>query len=319
MSEQLPIRKFGASGPETTALGQGGAVISRSSYADGVATIKGALEAGIRYFDTSPGYCDNESQLVFGEGLEGAGEDIMIATKLGYFRDSADFRRPEALRRQIEDDLRRLRRDRVDVLQVHEANWACWWKDGAGRERIGRAEDYDFAGAPVFDVLHEARAKGLCRYIGITGNVAREMTRVLQDVEVDTFLMAYNYDLILRTAEVEAIPLAKEKDAVLILGAIFYAGRLVEIHPEWLETPPDWMNETLRQRFARLYEIQRESGLGMVELCVRFALAQSDASVVLVGTKTPEETAESVRAAEAGPLPADVQKSIETLGLNMER
>ncbi len=309
----LKSRAFGSA--VTTALGQGGAVIDHQSSAEGVRTIRAALDAGIRYFDTSPGYCANESQLVFGKGLSGAGDDVMVATKLGYFEDPADFRRPDALRKQIEDNLRRLGRDRVDVLQVHEANWSAWWSDGAGRERIDQGREYDFAGAPVLDVLREAREKGLCRFIGITGNVAPEMSRVLRDVEVDTFLMAYSYDLIVREAESEAFPLAREKSATLILGAIFYAGRLVEQHPEWLDAPPDWMDETLRDRFARLYEIQEESGIPMVELCVRFALTQPDASVVLIGTKTPEETLQSVRAAEAGPLPMDVQTAIEGIGV----
>ena len=311
----LETRRFVPDGNLTTALGQGGAVINHESNAAGVRTIRAALDAGIRYFDTSPGYCGNESQGVFGEGLAGAGDDVMVATKLGYFDDPADFRRPDALRSQIEDNLRRMGRDSVDVLQVHEANWSAWWIDGGDRKRIGADGDYDFAGAPVFEVLREAKVKGLCRYFGITGNVAPEMSRVLRDVDVDTFLMAYSYDLIGREAETEAFPLVREKNATLILGAIFYAGRLVELHPEWIESPPDWMDDTLRDRFTRLYSIQRETGIPMVDLCVRFTLAQPDASVVLVGTKTPEETLQSVRAAEAGPLPDDVQAAIEELGV----
>lgn len=319
MTTSLPLRDFGPDGLRTTGLGQGGAVIDRSSAADGVATVRAALDAGIRYFDTSPGYCDNESQTIFGQGLRGAGDDVVVATKVGYFEDPMDFRRPDAIARQIEDNLQRLGRDRVDLLQVHEANWSAWWKDGGGRTRISAAESYDFAGAPVFEALRRAKERGLCRYIGITGNVASEMSRVLRNVDPDTFLMAYNYDLVLRTAEAEAIPLAVEKKAVVILGAIFYAGRLVAPHPEWLESPPEWMDAELQARFRELYAIQRDSGLSLVELSVRFALAQPDASVVLVGTKTPAETMESVRAAEAGALPADLQRRIEALGLRRER
>jgi aryl-alcohol dehydrogenase-like predicted oxidoreductase len=310
----IPIRRFGADGPLTTAIGQGGAVISLGSYSDGVATIRAALDAGIRYFDTSPGYCNNESQTVFGEGLENASDEVMVATKVGYFENPKDFRNPIAIRKQIEDNLRRLRRDHVDLLQIHEANWSVWWRDNGQRESISRNEHYDFAAAPVFDVLQEAKAKGLCRFVGITGNITSEMTRVLRAVDVDALLIAFNYDLILRSAEVEALPLAAVKKAVGILGAIFRR-RYVSLHPEWLERPPEWMNGELQKRFRSLYEIQRQCGLSLVELSVRFALSQPDTSIVLIGTKTPDETLQSVRAAEAGLLPEDLQRSIQALGI----
>jgi aryl-alcohol dehydrogenase-like predicted oxidoreductase len=299
----------------TTPLGLGGAVIIQDSFASGVDSVKAAYDLGVRYFDTSPGYCANESQRIFGAGLAGVG-DVMVATKLGYFENPADFRSPRALRAQIEDNLQRLGRDHVDVLQVHEANWACWWQDGIGRTQITDDGSYDFAGAPVFEVLSRAKEDGLCAYYGITGNVASQMSQVLADVDVDTFLMAFNYDLAIRNAEVEAIPLAKKKAATVILGAIFYGGRLIEPHPEWITNPPEWMDENLRKKFSKLYEIQGESGLSLVELGVRFTLSQPDVSVVLVGTKNPKETEECIRAADAGPLPSDLQTALEVLGRN---
>lgn len=314
----LPIRQFGADGPLTTALGQGGAVITLESHSEGVAAIRAALDAGIRYFDTSPGYGNNESQLVFGEGLDGAADDVMVATKVGYFDNPKDFRNPIAIRNQIEDNLRRLRRDHVDLLQIHEANWSAWWRDDGDRERISPNEKYDFAGAPVFDVLQGAKAKGLCRYVGITGNVASEMTRVLKDVDVDALLIAFNYDLIQRAAEVEALPLAAEKKAVGILGAIFRR-RYVSVKPEWLEQPPEWMDNEMQERFRLLYEIQKQCGLSLVELSVRFALSQPETSIVLIGTKTPGETLQSVQAGEKGPLPEDLQRSIQALGIRKDR
>ena len=311
----LPTRVLGATGIETTAIGLGGAVITHESESAGVATVRAALEAGVRYFDTSPGYGAGRSQPVFGQGLGAAAHDVTVATKVGYFDDPADYRRPEAIRAQIEQSLRYLKREHVDVLQVHEANWSAWWVDGGGRSQIDPNAAYDFRGAPVFDALHQARHDGLCRTIGITGNVADQMTHVLRDVDVDTFLIAFNHDLVLRTARRTAIPLAVQKRAAVILGAIFYGARLVAVHPEWIESPPEWMTAAMVPAFKRLYELQRESGLSLVDLSVRFALAQPDVSVVLVGVKNEAELVESLRAAEAGPLPDDLQAEIEAIGL----
>jgi aryl-alcohol dehydrogenase-like predicted oxidoreductase len=143
-----------------------------------------------------------------------------FATKVGYFEDPADFRRPAAIKRQIEDNPRRLRRDRVDLLQVHEANWSAWWQGGGGRERLSPEQRCDFAGAPVFDALRAAKAEGRCRFIGITGNVASEMTRALRNVAVDALLIAFNYDLVLRTAEAELLPLARENQVALFAALL---------------------------------------------------------------------------------------------------
>ncbi len=320
MNTSLPIRPFGSTADRTTALGLGGAVLANSSYRDGVATVRRALELGVKYFDTSPGYCANESQLMMGEGLADAPDDIMVATKVGYFETPAGFRSEDEIKHQIEDNLKRLRRDSVDVLQVHEANWASWWDDHAESRtaQISAGTAYEFADAPAIRVLRWAREQGLCRYIGITGNVSHQMTRILADVDVDTFLVAYSYDLIVRSAEADAIPLARSKDVVLILGAIFYGGRLVAPHPEWLTSPPEWMDADLRDRFDRLYRIQDESGIPLVEMAMRFALAQGDASVVLVGCARPREIEQLVEATLAGELPADAAREIANLGRRAE-
>lgn len=316
MDTSIPVRQFGNTGLTTTALGLGGAVLDRSSFDDGVATVRRALELGVKYFDTSPMYCKGQSQVMMGEGLSGAPDDIMLATKIGYFDTPAGFRSEDAMKRQIEDNLHKLKRDSVDVLQAHEANWACWWKDGAADrgQQIVDSEEYEFADAPVMRVLRWARDQGICKKIGITGNVAHQMARILADVDVDTFLVAFSYDLIVRAAEAEAFPLAREKDVVLLLGAIFYGGRLVRPREDWLANPPDWMTPELQDKFARLYRIEKEAKIPLVEMAVRFALAQPQTSVVLVGCARPKEIEQSVRAAIAGPLPDEVYNEVLSLG-----
>lgn len=316
MDTNIPVRQFGSSSDPTTALGLGGAVLDRSSFDDGVATVRRAIELGVKYFDTSPMYCKGQSQVIMGEGLSGAADDIMLATKIGYFDTPAGFRSEDAMKRQIEDNLRKLKRDSVDVLQAHEANWACWWKDGVvdRGQQIIDTEEYDFADAPVMRVLRWAKNQGLCNRIGITGNVAHQMARILADVDVDTFLVAFSYDLIVRSAEAEAFPLARERGVVLLLGAIFYGGRLVRPREEWLSDPPDWMTPELQEKFARLYRIEKEAQIPLVEMAVRFALAQPDTSVVLVGCARPSEIEQCANAAIAGPLPDDVYNEVLSLG-----
>jgi aryl-alcohol dehydrogenase-like predicted oxidoreductase len=310
-------RSYGKTGERVTVLGLGGAYLDRQSYPDGVATVRRALELGMTYFDTSPMYCRGASQAILGEALEKRSEPHLLATKLGYLATPAGFRSPDALRSQFEDNLRLLRRDRVDTLQVHEADLHCWWSDDAPHDGyIRHNHDYDFANAPVMQVLREAKAEGRCRFIGITGNSADNMARILRHVEVDTFLVAFNYSLIWRGIRREALPVARRKGVALILGGTLQGGLLTHVHPEWLSSPPEWMTSDIRDRFERLYALQQDSGLSLVTLTIRYLMADPDVTTILLGAATPAEVEESVTAAQQGRLSADLCQAIETMGVS---
>ena len=228
----------------------------------------------------------------------------------------ASFRTPAALSAQLDGNLRLLRREHVDVLQVHEADWRAWWSDETPHTGYLRPDrEYDFANAPVMQYLREAQEQGRCRFVGITGNIADDVARVLRDVDVDAVLVAFNYDLIWRRTRTHALPLARERGAALLPAAVFQNVRLAEVHPKWLESPPNWMNAEVQARFARLYELQREYGLALVELTIRFLLAEQAMSTILVGAARPSEIEISVAAAQAGALPADLHQAVEELGL----
>jgi aryl-alcohol dehydrogenase-like predicted oxidoreductase len=313
---QLPKRNFGV-GDTPTVIGLGGAVLNNSSYEEGVATVRRALDLGITYFDTSPGYCGNLSQPIMGEGLAGASDEVMVATKVGYFPTADGFRSRDAIRAQIKSNLELLRRNSVDVLQMHEANWVGWWEDAVENPHanVDLSVDRNWDGAPALEVLREAKREKVCRYYGITGNRAPIMSHILDRAEMDTFLLAYSYDPIIRNAEDAAFDIVTRKGVTLILGAIFYGGRLTAVHPEWLSSPPAWMDLELRDRFHKLYTIQADLGISLIELSVRFVLAREEPSVILVGAAKPAELEESVQAVHDGPLPPDVYAEIEALGV----
>jgi len=203
------------------------------------------------------------------------------------------------------------------VLQIHEANWVAWWQDGVEKATDSFDIDgtYDFDNSPGLETLRQAKRDGLCRHIGITGNRAQHMCHVLRNVSVDTFLLAFSYDPIIRYAEIDGFDLAAERRVTLILGAIFHGGRFTAVHPEWLDEPPPWMTPQLRERFARLYEIQKESGMSLVQLAVRFVLMKEEPSVILIGAASPDEIEESVNAVHEGPLPRDLHEEVRAIGV----
>ncbi|MDA0711938.1 MAG: aldo/keto reductase [bacterium] len=307
-------RPYGTTGAQTSIIGLGGAYLTASSFADGVATVRKALDLGISYFDTSPMYCRGVSQAVLGEGLKDRKDGYLLATKLGYFAHPARYHSPEALVTQFEENLRLLGRDHVDTLQLHEADSHHWWStDGSIKGRLAPGVDYVFNDAPALVALRQLQKEGRCRFIGISGNSADHMTRVLSHIDVDTFLLAFNYDLIRRGART-ALPQAKEKGCVSMIGAIFARG-LASPHPSLLDAPPGWMTDDLAARYRTLFSLQAESGLSLAELGVRFMVGQPEMDTVIIGAKLPHEIEACVRAAERGPLPEDLLGQIEALGV----
>lgn len=306
-------RPYGPTGETTTTIGLGGAFLTASSFEDGVATVRRALDLGVRYFDTSPMYCRGASQAVVGQALDGTGEPHLLATKLGYFARPERFHSHDSLVTQFEVNLRLLRRDSVDTLQLHEADFHHWWSPDASHSgRLKLDVDYAFADAPALAVLRELKREGRCRFVGISGNTADNMRRVLEGADVDTFLLAFNYDLVRRGAR-DVLPIAEAKGCVRLVGAIFQRG-LARVQPELLSDPPGWMTPDLAARYRRVYDLQAQSGMSLAEMGVRYVAAQPGIDTIIIGAKTPEEIEECVRAEERGPLPEDLVREIEAIG-----
>mgnify|MGYP001079075931 CR=1 FL=1 len=321
MIQPLETRPFGKTGERVTVIGLGGAHLDRSSLADGEATVHRALELGINYFDSAPGYGQGASQVILGKALERHKEPYLLATKLACwlpsFTEPEGYWPPEVLHAQLRENLRLLRRSKVDILQVHMAEYARWWKHGAQPDQLlGLNETYDFSGAPVMRVLREAKATGLCRFIGITGDHPDELAYALRHVDVDVCLSAWNYNLLFRRTRRTILPLAQEKGVAYIVAGIL--GYFTEVHPEWLSAPPLWVTPEVKIKLAGLYELQKASGLSLVNIAVRYMLADQSISTVLVGAKNPAELEECVAAAKQGPLPSDLHRAIEELGLYNE-
>ena len=310
----MQTRDYGPKGDRVSALGLGGAFLTQRSFADGVATVRRALDLGVTYFDTSPMYCRGASQAVLGEALDGVGQPHLLATKLGYFSEPAHYHNAGALAAQLGENLRLLRRKSVDTLQLHEADMRHWWTAGAGGGgHVDLDADYDYAGAPALDFLDRCRAEGLCRFAGVSGNTADAMTHIHRYIDVDTLLLAFNYDLVRRSAR-RVLPAIGVKGTTRMLGAIFQRG-LARPQPELLSAPPEWLTPVLRRRYAELYDLQKESGLSLAALGIRYILQQPDIACVIVGAAGPDEIEECVRAAEAGPLPDDLYERVEGLGV----
>ena len=138
MTGTLEQRPFGRTGETVSLIGLGGAALHKHSYQHGLATVKHALDLGISYFDTSPVYgimadgkwiSEGEAQHIMGEGLEGTSKPHLLATKISAWQ-TYNYSVEDCLA-QVRDNLRVLRRDRVDVLLGHNMEFRRFWKPEA--------------------------------------------------------------------------------------------------------------------------------------------------------------------------------------------
>ena len=119
---------LGGTGRKVSRLGFGGAPAGLRNYLaefdpdsaaaqDAViSALQRALELGVTYFDTAPGYGQGAGETLFGRALEGAGNEIFVASKYGFWQKGT-------LRQSVEESLARLRRARLDLLQLHGTSW----------------------------------------------------------------------------------------------------------------------------------------------------------------------------------------------------
>ena len=342
MSSTLEQRSFGRIGENVSVIGLGGAALYKHSYEQGVETVKHALDLGVSYFDTSPAYGKasadgrwidrGNSQLIMGEGLDGTTKPHLLATKLinyttkvsGLSARSSDAAKPinyrtvEDCHAQIQDNLRALRRDRVDVLLGHDIEKAKAWIPDArdDNQLLDLDVELDYQNAALIQALREAKAQGLCRYIGLSSNQSAALAHVLNRVELDMCLSANEYSLLARRSPQVMLPVIREQGIAYVVGGIFSkVGLGVSNEASPFQLAPKGFLAQVGAVFSdeRLIKLAETTGISIAALTVRFLIANRELSTILVGASTPEELEESVVAAQAGPLPPDIHQTLEEL------
>ena len=149
---EMPYRSLGRTGEKISVLGLGGYHIGvPKEEEEGIHIIRSAIDRGINFMDNCWDYHDGGSELRMGKALrDGYRQKVFLMTKI-------DARTKEAAARQIEESLRRLQTDHIDLLQFHE---------------VIRMEDPDriFGPGGGMEAMLEARKSGKVRFIGFTGH-----------------------------------------------------------------------------------------------------------------------------------------------------
>ncbi len=174
LGKLLPLRTLGRTGEAVTMLGVGGAHIGgMSSERDAQETIEIALEGGVRFFDTAESYQSGGSETRYGKLLTPQYRDVI------YLMTKSTASNADDARLHLEESLRRLNTDYLDLWQVHSVNDP---QDVDGRVANG-----------VFEVMAEAKESGKVRHLGFTGHYQPDaLLRVMESNIFDTCQMPVN-------------------------------------------------------------------------------------------------------------------------------
>jgi aryl-alcohol dehydrogenase-like predicted oxidoreductase len=164
---QIPHRPLGTTGVQVSALGLGGYHIAMaSSEREGIRIVHAAIDAGVTFMDNAWEYHDGRSETIMGKAIADRRDRIFLMTKVcTHGRDKR-----EAMR-QLEQSLRRLKTDYLDLWQIHEC---VYYND----------PDRHFMRGGVVEALGEAKSQGKVRFIGFTGH---------KDPRIHLEMLAHDY------------------------------------------------------------------------------------------------------------------------------
>jgi len=256
---------------------------AQSDLDESIRTIRSAVERGITLIDTAPVYGFGRSEEIVGMALSGGlRRHALIATKAGLDWRDGNVRRnssPARIRKEVEESLRRLRTDYIDLYQVH-------WPDPL---------------VPIHDtaaVLARLVSEGKIRAIGVSNFSAAQMAEFREAAPIHAAQPPYN--LFERDAEREIIPYAWRHDmAVLCYGALcrgLLSGTITaatEFKGDDLRRgDPKFQEPRFSQYLAAVEALDRYAreryGLTVLALAVRWVLDQGG-TIALWGARHPAQ------------------------------
>ncbi len=259
-------RSFGKTGKEVSVIGMGGMRFKKEDYADddysrAVAIMHKAHAAGVNYFDTAPGYCDDTSEKIFGEAFKSMDRSsFYVSTKCGLWnaKTSAEARN------MIDQSLERLGVDKIDFYSM----WSI--------KTLDEYHEYLKKGG-VYEGALEAQKEGLIDHICFTTHLSGEdIAKVAHDGFFEAVTLGYNaINFAYRQKGIEACHAA----GLGIVTMNPLGGGIIPAHPEYFS-------------FLK----RGEDSLAVSAL--KFILSQNQATLAIPGFSSVEEVEENVLAAK---------------------
>lgn len=327
-------RTLGRTGLELTAFGMGSAPMGdlweRLSEDRVAAAFEAAYDGGVRYFDTAPWYGNTLAEHRLGHFLRqrppGA---FTLSTKVGRV-----YHRPDRLgdqpvgpwagglpfqlrfdysyggvMRSYEDSLQRLGLARVDILVIHDVD-AQYHGDDAGIEHCFKQLE---AGGGI-KALEELKSSNDIKGFGAGINEEPMITRFLDRVDLDFFLVAMPYTLVDQAPLDEAFPRCQEKGVGIIIGSPYASGILATgpvagARYNYAPAPADVL-----AKVRGIHEVCHRHDVPLQAAALQFTLGHPSVAAIIPGAVSADEVAQNLAWFRAD-IPAAFWAELKTAGL----
>ncbi|MDB6031484.1 MAG: aldo/keto reductase [Verrucomicrobiales bacterium] len=195
-ADQIPQKPLGKTGANVSIIGIGGSTLGQAvSYAVAERIVHEAIDAGVTFMDNAWEYNQGKSEDWMGKALQGRRDKVFLMSKV-----CTHGRKSDVAMTMLEDSLRRLKTDHLDLWQIHEV---IYYND----------PDLHFQKGGAVEALLKAKDQGKVRFIGFTGHknpaIHLRMLELAdqQDVKFDTVQMPLNcFDATYRSFEQQVLP-----------------------------------------------------------------------------------------------------------------
>ncbi|MGH1481654.1 MAG: aldo/keto reductase [Geminicoccales bacterium] len=307
-------RRFGRTELEVSELvfggGWVGGLLIHQSDEIKVKAVRRALDAGINFIDTASSYGDGQSEEALGWILNEVDQTPYLATKFRLDLAKLDDLGGQ-IERSLEASLKRLQRDNVDLVQLHN--------------RIGPTSDEAMIGLDhvlgehgVADILDRLREAGVTKFTGITG--LGQSSAVKQVIESDRFDSAQIYYNMLNPSAGQVMPAGwsghnlgplieacKAHDVAVMNIRVLASGALAtdERHGREIQIIPDADLPLEARRAKAVFDKLGDQYGTRAQTALRFSLANPDLSCIVVGMAELDHLEQAIAAADKGPIPAE--------------
>jgi len=292
-------RKLGKKGPELTIIGFGAWAIGgawlygwgeQDDYTS-VKTIRKGLDLGINWIDTAAVYGLGHSEEVVARAIEGHRDNVFIATKCGLVWNSKGKTKfnsnPESIRSQVEESLKRLKTDYIDLYQIH-------WPDP--KTPIEKS----------WEIMNSLKKEGKVRYIGVSNFDVPLMKKCERISHIDSLQPPYN--MLTRDVESEILPFCEKNGIGVIAYSPMLSGLLTGKFNISKVAKDDWRNYgeqfkepnlTKNLNFVdSLKPIAKKYNKTVGQLAIAWVLKHSAITSAIVGARHPDQITENVLAAD---------------------
>ncbi|WP_339133811.1 aldo/keto reductase [Streptomyces sp. f51] len=312
----MQYRTLGRTGVQVGSLALGAmnfGRIGRTTQDEATAIVDAALDGGINLIDTADMYGDGESEEMVGKAIAGRRDDIVLATKAGLPMGDERNHRGGSRRwliTELENSLRRLGVDHVDLYQIHR------WDPATSDEE-------------TLAVLTDLQRAGKIRYFGSSTYPAHRIVQAqwtAREHHLRPFVTEQpSYSILQRGIEAHVLPVTEEYGLGVLawsplasgwLSGAVRKGRDITtsrsgLMPQRFDIGADF-NRARLDAVEKLAEVAEQAGLTMIQLALGFVTAHPAVTSALIGPRTTDHLHAQLAAADTV-LPADILDAVDAI------